>query len=142
MLLPDANVLVYAFRQESDRHEEHLAWLRKSLTGTEPVGISELVLSGFLRIVTNRRIYIEPSTTHMALNFCDAVLYGPAAVAVRPSVRHWQIFADLCRKVGARANLIPDAYHAALAIDHDATWITTDRDFAKFPDLRWAMPLS
>ena len=142
MLLPDVNVLVYAFRKDCERHDEYLAWLTKSLTGSEPVGISELVLSGFLRIVTNRRIYAEPWTIHMAMSFCDAVLYGPTAVPVRPSARHWQIFADLCRKVGARANLIPDAYHAALAIDHDATWITTNRDFAKFPDLRWAMPLS
>lgn len=142
MLLPDVNILVYSFRKESNRHEDYLAWLTKSLIGSEPVGISELVLSGFVRIVTNRRIFKEPSTTHEAMNFCDAVLGGPTAIPVRPSPRHWEIFAGLCRKASVRANLVPDAYHAALAMDHDATWITTDRDFARFPDLRWATPLS
>ncbi|HEX3779343.1 MAG TPA: type II toxin-antitoxin system VapC family toxin [Pseudonocardiaceae bacterium] len=142
MLLPDVNVLVYAFWKDHERYEDYYAWLASSLTGSEPVGISELVLSGFIRVVTNRRIYVEPATTKAALNFCDAVLHGPAAIPVRPGARHWGIFADLCGQVNARANLVQDTFHAALAIEHDATWITADRDFARFPGLRWALPVS
>lgn len=141
MLIADVNVLVYSFRRESPRHAEHRAWLEEKLAGTEALGVSELALSGFLRVVTNHRVYNEPTTTEKALAFCDAVLAAPAALPVRPSAGHWAIFSSLCRTVGATGNLVPDAYHAALAIDHDATWVTTDRGFARFPGLRWALPL-
>jgi len=142
VLIADVNIYVYAFRRESPRHEEYREWLAEALAGAELIGISELVLSGFLRIVTNHRIFVEPSTPEAALNFCDAVLQAPSATRVRPSERHWTVFTDLCRTVRARANVIPDAYHAALAIEHGATWVTTDRGFARFPGLRWTEPLT
>lgn len=141
MLIPDVNIFVYAFRRESDRHEEYREWLQNALAGPQIVGISELVLSGFLRIVTNHRLFIDPSSPEKALEFCTAVLDAPAASSVRPTERHWPVFERLCRSVRARANIIPDAYHAALAMEHGATWITTDRGFAMFPDLRWSAPL-
>jgi uncharacterized protein len=141
MLLADVNVLVYAHRPESRQHEEYRAWLSAGLSGPEPFGVSELVLSGFLRIVTHHRVYIEPTPTDVALAFCAAVLDAPASVPVRPGPRHWSLFAGLCSAVGAKGNVIPDAFHAALAIEHGATWMTTDRGFARFPGLRWAVPL-
>ena len=141
MLLADVNVYVYAFRYDSPRADEHSAWLQDRLTGIEPFGVSELVLSAFVRIVTNHRVYRRPTSPADALEFCDAVLAAPAAVAVRTGARHWSIFTELCRSVGARANVVPDAYLAALAIEHGATWITTDRSFARFPGLRWTTPL-
>lgn len=137
MLLADVNVLVYAHRPESPRSAQTRDWLAATLAGDEPFGVSELVLSGFLRIVTNHRIYREPTPTAQALEFCDAVLAAPAAIPVRAGARHWSIFSGLCRRVGARGNLVPDAFHAALAIENGATWITTDRGFARFPGLRW-----
>jgi len=69
------------------------------------------------------------------------VLRAPASVPVRPNSRHSPIVSDLCRRLGARADVVPDAYHAALAIEHSATWITTDRGFGRFPGLRWSTPL-
>lgn len=138
MLIPDVNVLLYAFRHDLPEHEEHAWRLRRLLLEEEPVGVSELVLSGFVRIVTNHRVYPVPSTTERAISFCETLLAGPAAVPVRPGARHWAIFADLCRRVGATANVVPDAYHAALAIENGATWVTGDRGFARFPGLRWA----
>lgn len=140
MLIVDVNVLVHAFIVDSEQHEKHRSWLEHQLLGVEPVGMSELVLSGFLRLVTNHRIFRTPVASREALAFCEAVRYAPAAVPVRPGARHWDIFADLCRAVDARANLVPDAYHAALAIEQDATWVSNDRDFAKFPGLRWTQP--
>lgn len=141
MLVPDVNVFVDAHRPDSPRHREHRAWLTEALDGIEPVGISDLVLAGFLRIVTNHRVYRQPTPALDALDYCEIVRRAPASVPVRPDARHWPISADLCRQLGARANVVPDAYDAALAIEHGATWITTDRGFGRFPGLRWATPL-
>ena len=91
--------------------------------------------------MTNHRVYVEPTPPELAVAFCEAVLAAPAAVPIRPGARHWAIFTDLCRNVGARGNTVPDAYLAALAIEHGATWVTTDRGFARFPGLRWRPPL-
>lgn len=141
MLLADVNVLIAAHRPESEGHVEHKAWLEAAVAGPEPLGVSELVLSALVRIVTNHRVYMDPTPPGAAVDFCDGVLEGPSVVVVRPGPRHWAIFSDLVRAVGARANVVPDAYLAALAIEHGATWITNDRGFARFPGLRWQRPL-
>jgi uncharacterized protein len=141
MLLADVNVFVYAHRAESPRADEHRAWLHRALSGDEPFGVSESVLASFLRIVTHHRIYREPTPPQVALEFCQAVLAAPAAVPVRPGPRHWLLFSQLCQTVGARGNQVPDAFLASLAIEHGATWVTTDRGFARFPGLRWQTPL-
>lgn len=141
MLLPDVNVFVYAYRPESPRHEEHRDWLQGALDGAEPFGISEAVLASYVRLVTNHRVFLEPTSPAQALEFCETVLQAPAAVTVRAGARHWALFAQLCQQVGARGNVVPDAYLAALALEHNATWVTTDRGFARFPGLRWRTPL-
>lgn len=141
MLLADVNVLLYAHRPESPRHEEHRAWLEAALEAPEPFGVSELVLSSFLRISTHHRVYLEPTPPAVALDFCRAVLDGRAAVRVRPGPDHWELFTGLLREGGVRGSLVPDAYLAALAIENGATWVTTDRGFARFPGLRWTGPL-
>jgi uncharacterized protein len=142
MLLLDVNVCLYAIREDSTEHAAYRAWVENHLTGDEPVGISELVLSGVIRLITNHRIFREPSPTERAIEACRALRSAPAAVPLRPGPRHWEIFAALCTETDARANTVADAYHAALAIENGATWITTDRGFARFPGLRWRVPLS
>ena len=141
MLLADVNVLLYAHRPESPRFEEHRAWLQAALVGEEPFGVSEIVLASFVRISTHHRVYLEPTPPTVALDFCAAVLGSPAAVAVRSGPRHWELFSRLCRSVTARGNVVRDAYLAALAIEHGATWVTSDHGFARFPGLRWRTPL-
>jgi len=136
MLLADVHIYLYARRRESERHQEYREWLEDRLSGAEPFGVSELVLSSFLRIVTNHRIYKEPTPPQAALAFCNAILEAPAAVPIRPGNRHWGIFSQLCEASKARGNSVPDAYLAALAIEHGATWVTIDRGFARFPGLR------
>lgn len=140
MLCPDVNPLLYAYRQDLPQHAEYAAWLQALMTGDEPVGISELALSAVVRIATNHRIFAQPSTPADVLAFCQAVRTAPAAVPLRPGNRHWDIFDQLCREVSATANLVPDAYHAALAIENRATWLTNDRGFARFPKLIWRIP--
>lgn len=110
------------------------------MTGREPVGLSELVLSAVVRLATHHRIYREPSSTDETLRFCQALRNAPAAISLRPGARHWEIFDSLCREANATANLVPDAYHAALAIENDATWITNDRGYARFPLPSWRTP--
>ena len=140
MLLPDVNILVYAYRDAAPNHEHFKAWVQELVNGEEAYGVSDLVCSSFLRIVTNPRIFAPPSTLDDALLFLDQIRTGEACVILSPGPRHWQIFTDLCRRSAARGNLIPDAYFAALAIESGSEWISTDGDFARFPGLRWRRP--
>ena len=141
MLLADVNVFLYAHRLESPDHAAHRQWLADALDGGEPFGVSEAVLASLVRLVTNHRVYKDPTPPTEALGFCEDVLASPVAVRVRPGARHWDLFTDLCRTVSARGNLVPDAYLAALAIEHGGTLVTYDRGFARFPGLRWTTPL-
>jgi len=102
--------------------------------------VAEFVLSSFVRIVTNSRIFDPPAPLQEALDFCDFVRNGENAVIVTPGPRHWDIFAELCLAAHAKAGLVADAYLAALAIEADCELITMDRDFARFPGLRWRRP--
>lgn len=104
-------------------------------------GLSDLVLSGFLRVVTHPRIFERPTPLGAALEFVSAVRDRDHRVAVYPGPRHWGIFRSLCERAEVRGNLVPDAYLAALAIESGAEWITTDRDFTRFPGLRTRHPL-
>lgn len=78
--------------------------------------------------------------TEQALAHIDQLRRNPSVIAISPGPRHWEIFADLCREVAARGSLVADAAHAAVAIEHGATWVTFDRDFGRFPGLRWEVP--
>ena len=141
MILVDVNVLVYAHRTEADRHGEYLSWLEDTANGDEPLGLSDLVLSGFLRVVTHPRVFIAPSPMKAALAFTEELRGLPNCVQVQPGPRHWEIFTRLCRGSAVKGNLVPDAYLAALAIESGSEWITTDRDYGRFPGLRSRHPL-
>lgn len=91
--------------------------------------------------MTHPRVFREPTRSEAALAFCEAVRSGPNAVPLSPGPRHWEIFTRLCAESGARGNLVPDAFLAALAIETGSEWITTDRDYARFPGLRIRHPL-
>lgn len=135
------NVLVYAFDRRSVDHQRYASWLEGTLASDELVGVSDLVLSAFTRIVTHPRILVRPATIETALAFANQVRDAPATLVVSPGDRHWSIFERLCRSVGAKGNLVADAFHAALAIESGAEMITADRDFSRFPGLRWRHPL-
>jgi uncharacterized protein len=126
----------------SPDHRRYRDWLQAAAEGDEPLGVSELVLSSFVRTVTHHGIFAEPEPIESALAFADALRTSPNSVPVTPGKRHWTIFERLCRAAGARGSLVADAYLAALAIESGSEWITTDRDFARFPGLRWRHPLA
>lgn len=102
--------------------------------------MSDLVLSGFLRVVTHPRVFTDPTPPEDARSFVDALRGAPNCVATNPGPRHWGIFVGLCEAAGARGNLVPDAYLAALAVESGSEWVTTDRDFSRFPGLKWRHP--
>ena len=119
MIAPDVNVLLYAFRQDSERHAEYHAWLQNALNGAGPVALFEPVLSAVLRIATHPAIFKPPSPRNAVEAFIDTCLAAPAANAVRADAAHWRLFRDLCTKADCRGNLIQDAYLAAMALEHD-----------------------
>lgn len=142
MLIADVNVFINARRRDAPDHARCRDWLQERLGGSEAFGVSELVLSAFVRLVTNHRFANPPTPPDRALEFCDVVRSAPASLIVAPGSRHWAIFADLVHATQARANVIPDAYLAALAIENGATFVTRDRGFARFAGLRLLDPLA
>jgi hypothetical protein len=141
VFLLDVNVLVYAHRADAPEHARYRVWLSEIIHSDAAYGMSDLVLSGFVRVVTHPRVFRDPTPLETALVFAAEVRDHPSCIAVSPGERHWDIFTRLCRAVGARGSLVPDAFLAALAIESGAEWVTTDRDYARFPDLRWRHPL-
>lgn len=140
MILPDVNVLIYAFRTDSKDHHQYKEWLESVINGPNAYGIAPQVLGTLVRVTTHRRIYASPSSRSDAFAFCRALLEQPNATVVQPAGRHWEIFESQCTKANAAGNLAQDAWFAALAIESGCEWITTDRDYARFPDLRWRPP--
>ncbi|HLB12003.1 MAG TPA: type II toxin-antitoxin system VapC family toxin [Dehalococcoidia bacterium] len=140
MLLPDVNILVYAYREDAPGHGRFREWLEELVNGDQAYGMSDLVLSGFLRVVTHAAAFSPPSPVNDALSFVEDVRSQPNCVVLAPGARHWEIFARLCQTTVVRGNLVPDAYLAALAIESGSEWITTDGDYSRFPGLRWRRP--
>lgn len=134
------NVLLYAFRRDSPVHDSFRSWLESVLNGAGAYGLSFQVLASLVRISTHPKIYKQPSGLDEALHFCKVVSTQPHCIHVVPGDRHWGIFTDLCIRASASGNLVQDAWFAALAIESGCEWITTDRDYARFPGLRWRTP--
>jgi toxin-antitoxin system PIN domain toxin len=130
MILPDVNILIYAFRRDNDHHAVCRPWLDAVIAGDARFGISRLAASAVVRITTDHRIYAEPSWLEETFH-CQLV---------EPGERHWGIFKRLCLESGARGRRVTDAWFAALAIEWGCEWVTMDRDYARFPGLRWAVP--
>ena len=142
MLLPDVNVLVYAYREDATpQHLRSRQWLEDLANSDEPFGLSDLVLSSFIRIVTHPGIFPMPTPIDVAFAQAQDLRNQPNCVPLTPGNRHWQIFTRLCQETGARGKLVPDAYLAALAIESGSVWITWDGDYGRFDGLHWRRPL-
>lgn len=141
MILPDVNVLLYAFRADSPSHDAYRDWLDSIVNGETAYGMSPQVLSAVVRVSTHPRIYRQPSALDEALSFCEVIATRPHCRLIVPGDRHWPIFERLCRAAKVKGNLVTDAWFAALAIESGCEWITEDGDFARFPGLRVRSPL-
>jgi uncharacterized protein len=140
MMLPDVNVLIYAFRREVPQHAICRKWLDEVVLGAERFAISPLVLAAVVRITTSTRTYATPSSLESAFGYCEDLLGQPHCQAVEPGERHWDIFRGLCVETETRGPRVTDAWYAALAIEWGCEWVTLDRDYARFPGLRWRVP--
>ena len=141
MRLLDVNILVHAHREDSERHLEIKEWLLSALVEPAGVAVSELVLSVCMRIITHPKVFRKPTPLVVALEFIESFRELEGVQILAPGEKHWGLFTALCRKAEARGNMIPDAYHAALAIETGCEWITLDRGCARFPGLKVIHPL-
>ena len=140
MDLPDVNVLIYAFRRDAPHHAAARAWLETAITSEAPFAITKLALSAVVRIATNPRAFVVPSTLDEVFGFCQSIFDQPNSRLVEPGERHWDIFRRLCVDGPITGPRISDAWYAALAIEHGCDWITMDSDFRRFPGLKWRRP--
>lgn len=141
MILPDVNVLVYAFRREAIDHDRYASWLSDALARSE-VALVETVLLAVIRIVTNPRIMADPAPTPLALRFVDALLAAPRARHILPTAATWErLRAIATRDERVHGPLVPDAWLAALALSHGCRLATADRGFARFDGLDWFVPV-
>jgi len=141
MILLDVNILVSAHREDAEQHREIRSWLESALREPAGIAVSELALSGCLRVITHPKIFKKPTPLVLALEFLEDFRARDEVHILGPGPGHWKIFIDLCRRGDARGNLVPDAFHAALAMELGCEWLTLDRGFARFPSLKWRHPL-
>ena len=142
MTLVDANILLYAEDSLHSRHQQARTWWDDQLSGTGVVCLCWTVMSAFIRIGTNPRVFEHPLSLEQALARVQSWLDQPCTRVVRPTERHWTVFRQVLTDGQAVANLVTDAHLAALAIEHGCELASTDSDFARFPKLKWRNPLA
>lgn len=141
MIFPDANLLLYAEDSLSIQHNAVCVWWDAVLSGTAQVNLSWPVINAFIRISTNPRIHEQPLLVEEAIMRVNSWLDQPCVSVVGPTEFHWGIFQTQIKEAGASGNLIADAHLASLAIEHGCILYSTDKDFARFPSLRWINPV-
>ena len=141
-MLIDANLLVFAVREESPFHVKARNWLTDQLNGERRVGIPWQSLAAFLRITTNPRIYERPLEPIAAWTYVEGWLADDLVWTPAPTPRHAQVLGDLIKHHQPRGNLVTDAQLAALAIEHGLEVCSADTDFARFTEIRWHNPLA
>ncbi len=140
MLLPDLNVLIGAHRSDSPMHTPCRDWLLAAYAGEETFGICPPVLIGLVRILTHPRVFRPADTHDQVFAFVRSLVGHPNALLLNPGRDHLSLFEGLCRPADAQGDRVTDAYLAALAIETGAVLVSADRDFVRFPGLRWRQP--
>ena len=141
MIIIDANILLYAEDSLHPRHQQARVWWDGQLSGTGIVCLCWTVMSAFIRIGTNPRVFEHPLSLEQALARVQSWMDQPCTRVVRPTERHWTVFQQVLTDGQAVANLVTDAHLAALAIEHGCELASTDSDFARFAKLKWKNPL-
>jgi toxin-antitoxin system PIN domain toxin len=141
VILVDANVLLYAEDKLSLQHEAARVWWDAQLSGSSPVCLCWIVISAFIRIASNARVFENPLSVAQAIKRVQSWLDQPCARLIEPTNSHWRVFQQVLTEGQALGNLVTDAYLAALAVQHGCELMSTDADFARFPRLKWSNPL-
>jgi toxin-antitoxin system PIN domain toxin len=141
MILVDANILLYAEDESSEHHRIAKTWWDQKLSETFPVCLCWPTINAYLRISTNSRVYQNPLTLDQATKRVESWMKQPCVRLIHSTPAHWEIFRKMMKEGQARANLVPDAHLAALAIENGCVLYSFDADFSRFPDLKWKNPL-
>ena len=141
MIIPDINLLVYAYNTEDPSHAQAKRWWEEFLNGTDPVGLPWVTITGFLRLVTHPRVLVDPMSVVQGTEQVRAWMECTSVLTVEPGKKFSAIFLGLLEEAGAAGNLTTDAYLAALAIEHQAELHSNDADFSRFKGLRWRNPM-
>jgi toxin-antitoxin system PIN domain toxin len=137
----DANILLYAYQTASPFHARAKAWLEGLLSSGEPIGLPWQTVGAFLRVVTNRRIPGQRVSPELAALAVDVWLDQPNVRMLAPGERHWPLLREMMTAGQANGPMVTDAALAALTIEYGGVLHTTDRDFTRFPGLRWKNPI-
>ena len=141
MIVPDINLLVYAYNSDAPDHERARTWWEISLSSIRPVGLPWVVMLGYLRLMTSRSVLIDPFSPVEAIGHVRSWLERPQVLVLSPGPRHLDLIEDLMHAARASGQLATDVHLAALAIEHHAELCSNDSDFSRFPGLRWSDPL-
>jgi toxin-antitoxin system PIN domain toxin len=141
VIIPDVNLVVYAYNSDAPQHAVARAWWEGLLNGTEPIAIPWVVVLGFVRLMTHRSVLPHPMSPTVALAQIRAWFARPNVEHLEPGPQHVDLLDRLLSAVGTAGNLTTDAHLAALAIEHQCELHSNDNDFARFPGLRWRNPL-
>jgi uncharacterized protein len=142
MILPDANLVLYAHIKDFPQFPKSKAWLENAIAAGEIIGLSWQVITAFVRIGTNPKIFEVPMTLRQVEKRLGKLFARPNVRLVVPGDAHWQIFLKLLKETKAVGDLVMDAHLAALVIEHNARIASTDRDFEIFTDLDFFNPLA
>lgn len=142
MILPDINLLVYAYNKGAPCHREAKEWWEALMNGTTPVALPWLTLAGFIRLTTHPRILTDPMPPQKAAAHVREWLTQPVSLVIEPGKRFPELFLSYLGQLGTAGNLTTDAQLAALAVEHQAELQSNDTDFARFEGLRWRNPLA
>ncbi len=141
MIVPDLNLLVYAYNTDAPLHDEACVWWEGLMNGRDPVGIPWVVSCGFVRLMTHPRVLDLPMDPEVAIDHVSSWFECPHVRVLNPSPRHLVVLKGLLGSIGVGGNLVTDAHLAAIAIEHQAEVHSNDTDFARFPGLQWSNPL-
>jgi toxin-antitoxin system PIN domain toxin len=142
VILVDVNFLLYAHDRSSPVYEAARRWFLNAMEGPEPVALPWTSILGFIRLSTSPRIFQSPFSIEEAVHTVESWLSQPAATLLHTGEEHWPHLRDLLLKTGTKGPLVTDAHLAALALEHQATLLTRDGDFSRFPEVRTINPLA
>ncbi len=141
MIIPDVNLLVYAYNSDAPKHHRARAWWEEAVRGYQPIGVAWVVALGFLRIITSRAVLVRPMEAAVALRHVRTWLEQPSVRVVQPGPRHLDILGGFVQAGAIASAVVTDAHIAALAVENQAEVHSNDTDFGRFPGLRWKNPL-
>lgn len=141
MIVPDINLLVYAYNSDAPEHSAAREWWEEALSDLRPVGLAWAAMLGYLRIMTSRSVLVDPLGPGEALAHMRSWLDRPQTRILVPGPEHLDLLESLAEKAGATGKLTTDLHLAAIAIEHQAELNSNDGDFGRFPGLRWVNPL-